>query len=568
MIRAREVATQDTREANAFLTAALDRGVCSRRETAVFALLATLMGFSIYGLHVLNGGFILDDWAYAAEYEIHGRDLGFLGFADRLLNDPDVLLSAGGRPVGALYFAGMYSAFGSNMALHIACGVVLSITVSTLLFVVLRTLGLERVHAGVIAALVLVFPASDSIRFWPAAATSLAALSFYLAGLAVALAGLRTAGRRAVVLHGCAALLFTLSLLQYEIAAGFILLGGLIYALRSGWRRALPRWGADVAVVGVCLLYLRSTTTRKVASASDLLDQLRLFQGEARTVLSQAGLQDGRTLIPVAGVAVVLLVAFVVLACLNPDDAVHAALRRWLATAIAGGIAIGAGYVIFAGAEDSFYRPLREGIGNRTNGAAMIGYVILLYALAVVAGLVLGRGLVWLGAARSAAGPALAIALVGAGALGGLWIREVNEDRRAWNAAYAIEDQTVAVLREHVPKPPPGSTLYSFGLPGETTPLVHAFTADWDLTGAVRWLYRDETLQGVPSASIVPTYVANTEANSGIACRPNSVRPRGWFWDDADASPYGRTIFVHVPTREVRVIRTPRECRRAVADFL
>ena len=165
MIRAREVATQDTREANAFLTAALDRGVCSRRETAVFALLATLMGFSIYGLHVLNGGFILDDWAYAAEYEIHGRDLGFLGFADRLLNDPDVLLSAGGRPVGALYFAGTYSAFGSNMALHIACSVVLSIAVSTLLFVVLRTLGLERVHAGVIAALVLVFPASDSIRF-------------------------------------------------------------------------------------------------------------------------------------------------------------------------------------------------------------------------------------------------------------------------------------------------------------------------------------------------------------------------------------------------------------------
>ena len=46
------------------------------------------------------------------------------------------------------------------------------------------------------------------------------------------------------------------------------------------------------------------------------------------------------------------------------------------------------------------------------------------------------------------------------------------------------------------------------------------------------------------------------------------VRPRGWFWDDADASPYGRTIFVHVPTRDVRVIRTPGECRRAVADFL
>ena len=81
-------------------------------------------------------------------------------------------------------------------------------------------------------------------------------------------------------------------------------------------------------------------------------------------MLGQAGLQDGRTLIPVAGVAVVLLVAFVVQARLTPADPIHAALRRWLATAIAGGVAIGAGYVIFAGAEDSFYRPLREGIGT------------------------------------------------------------------------------------------------------------------------------------------------------------------------------------------------------------
>ena len=404
MIRAHEVATRDPREENAFLTAALERGGCSLRETALFALLATLVAYSIYGLHVLNGGFILDDWAYAAEYEIHGRDLGFLGFADRLLNDPGVLMSAGGRPVGALYFSGMYSVFGSNMALHIAYSVVLSITLSTLLFVVLRGLGLERVHAGVIAALVLVFPASDSIRFWPAAATSLAAISLYLAGLAVALAGLRRTGRRALVLHGCAALLYALSLLQYEIAAGFILLGGLLYALTSGWRRALPRWGVDIAVAVIGLLYLGTTTTRRVASPSDVVDQLRLFQSEARTVLGQGGLQDGRPLVPLAGAAVVLLVAFLVQARLTPADPSRAALRRWLAIAIAGGVAIGAGYVIFAGAEDSFYRPLREGIGNRTNGAAMIGYVILLYSLAVMVGLVVGCGLARFGFARGAAG--------------------------------------------------------------------------------------------------------------------------------------------------------------------
>ena len=41
-----------------------------------------------------------------------------------------------------------------------------------------------------------------------------------------------------MVLHGCAALLYALSLLQYEIAAGFILLGGC--STRSEWMAPRP----------------------------------------------------------------------------------------------------------------------------------------------------------------------------------------------------------------------------------------------------------------------------------------------------------------------------------------
>lgn len=552
-----------------WLVILLDRSPCTPLEGALAGLAFVALAFAVYGLHIAHGGFILDDWAYAAEYDLFGRELGLFGFADRLLNEPAALMSAGGRPLGALYFSGAYTVFGTNMALHLTWIVLLAGMLSALLFIVLRGLRVERLHAGVIAALVLVFPASDSTRLWPAAATGLVAISLYLGGLALALAGVRSEGRRAVLLHACAATLYVLSLLQYEIAAGGILLTGLLYRLAaSSWRPALRRWAVDVAVLAAVLIYLRSTTTRGVASPGDQLDRLRLLQNQARTLLGQVGVQDGPTILPVAVVALVLVVGFTVARRLRYDDAIRQPLRRWLGAAVGGGIAIGAGYSIFAGAEDSFYTPLREGIGNRTNGAAMIGYAVLLYAVIVLVGLLVARALVRLRAVRTAAGPAIAVALLGAGLLGGLWIREVNDDRRAWNAAYAIDEQTVTAFRETVPHPPPGSTLYSFGLPGETSKLVLAFTADWDLTGAVRWIYRDGTLRGVPSASILPTYSGNTPENSGIACRRTSVRPKGYFWHDEDASPYGKTIFVHVPTREARVIRTPAECRRAVADFL
>jgi hypothetical protein len=547
----------------------LDRSLCSWREGLLAGLLYVGLAFAVYGLHVARGGFILDDWAYASEYEIYGRDLGLFGFADRLLNDPSALMSAGGRPLGALYVSGVFTLFGDTMELHVALPILLAGALSALLYVVLRSLRIERLHAALMAALVLVFPASDSARFWPAGAVGLLALCLFLGGLAFALAGLRSTGRRAFVLHACAVVLYALSLMQYEIALGGILLSGLLYrTCTTSWRPALRRWAVDVAVVVVALLYLRSTTTRTVAEPGEQLDRLRLIQNQARTLLGQVGVQDGRTVLPPVVVVLLLVLGFLVARRLEDDDPARRHLLRWVGIAVGGAVAIGAGYVAFVGAQDDFYRPLREGIGNRTNSAAMIGYVVLLYALFVVVGLLVALGLARLGAVRSVVAPALAITLLCAGMLGAEWMRVENQHRRAWNAAYAINAQTVAVIREHVTKPAPGSSVYAFGLPGETSELVLAFTADWDLTGAVRWIFRDGTLLGVPSASILPSYSGNTAANSGIACRRASVRPRGYFWHEEDATPYGKTIFVDVPTRDVRVIGTPAECRQAVTDFL
>ena len=143
---------------------------------------------------------------------------GILGLADRLLTDSEIQMSAGGRPVAALYYASTHGLFGGRVELHLALAVVLAALVSVLFFLVLRTLAVERIHAAAMALLLLVFPAADATRFWLAASVSLVSLSLLLGGLLLALKGLRERGRRAVVLHAAAVACYALSLLAYEVA--------------------------------------------------------------------------------------------------------------------------------------------------------------------------------------------------------------------------------------------------------------------------------------------------------------------------------------------------------------
>jgi hypothetical protein len=544
----------------------LERGTCSVAEAALAGVVAIGLAFAAYGAHVARGGFYLDDWAYASEAELFGRNHSILSLADRLLNDPDALLSAGGRPLAALFFATSYSVFHSDATAHLVLAVVFTALMSALLFAVLRNLGLERIHAAAIAALVLVFPASDSTRFWAAADVGSLAISFFLAGLLLALAGLRTEGRRPVLLHAGALVFYALSLLTYEVAAAAIFCTLLIYRARGPWRKCVVRWGCDVAVLVMTALYLRSTTTKGVTSLHGEVDRVRAIQGQARTLVSQLGIQDGRPLLWLPAVVVVLVLA-AVLGIRRPLGArVGDDLRRWVVTAGAGIAAVGVGYAVFVSATDTFYAPLSPGIGNRTNVAAAIGYVIFLYSLTVLAGLLLVRALVFFrpGPVRRAWAAGISLAL--AFPVAAMWIREVNQDRRTWDKAYAWERHTVAVLRE-TPRPPTGATVYTFGVPGETAVAVPAFIAWWDLTGAVRLIWHDPTLRGVPAASVSPTYVLNKD-RWGIACHSSVVEPLGLLWSPRYASSYGKTVFIDIPSKRRILVRTPKECRSFVDRYL
>src|SRR5581483_4862284 len=123
------------------------------REAGVAAAAFLVVGFAILGAHVANGGFMLDDWTWASDHERLG---GFFHTAWTYLRSSTSY--GGSRPGEAIYFALTFGILGNHVGLQLAFALVLAAFMSTAVYCVLRGLGLELVHAGAIALLVLLFP--------------------------------------------------------------------------------------------------------------------------------------------------------------------------------------------------------------------------------------------------------------------------------------------------------------------------------------------------------------------------------------------------------------------------
>jgi len=535
----------------------LARGAVSRLEaTAVGALLLGL-GIAVYGPHVVHGGFTLDDWAFRADYERYG----YWGLIERLLDiEPGALVTAGSgaRLVGASFYATSYAVLGSSAVPHLALAVLLGVLMSFLLFLVLRKLGMERLHAAAIAALVLLFPAADSPRLWPAAAQNELAISLFLLGLLLALGGLERTGRAAVLRHAAAVGCYVLGILCYELVVGGVVLSVLVYRLHAPWRPSVRRWLVDVSVIGVAGLYVRFVgRPQDFEPFSAQIETARTIQSQARTLLSRLGVEDGPPRVPLEAFALVLAAAAALALFLPRTDELRSDLRRWVVAALAGIVAVGAGYAALLPIEGRL--PLNVGIGNRTNIGAAIGFVILIYALAVLVGMMVVRGAAAVRPVSHARAWAAGLGVAAALGVGAMWTEAVVDDRRAWARAETIRRETLDALRL-VPKPVPSSTVYTFGVAGETAPGVPAFTASWDLTGAVRVLWKDHTLRAIPSASLERGALGHTTGLFGIACEASSVRPGGRYSVSA-ASAYGEVVFVDVVTGQFSVIGSRDECR-------
>jgi hypothetical protein len=510
-----------------------------RRQDAFAGLALALAWLGAYVPHFDRGGFYSDDWNFAAIYEDGARD-GFSGGLSALL---DISSS---RPLGTLYAAGRYALFGLDPTGHLVVAGVLWLIVALLFFALLRALGLCPLHAGAIALLALLFPLADSTRLWPAASALNLGLALYLGGTLAALAGLRLRGARALALHAIAVALYLASVVTYEVTTIAILLSFALYRLRTSWRRALGRWAVDVAAVGVVLLLATTQSTVDRAPLTALPERVGEVTAGALSVLSWAVVPlGGTTDLSAARVAGGLIVVVVLAAALRAAAGGERAalVRRWLMVAAAAAAAIAAGYLVLLPVEG--YNPAHRGIANRLNVFSSLGIATFVYSLSMLAGLVLA----WRWGRRAALG--VGLGLVAILAVG--YSARLLSDERNWHDA-AVDQREVLDAIRGSPRPATRDRFVAFQVPAFTAPGVPVFHETWDLTGALRLLWRDYSLDAYP-------------ANNGrvIACRRGGTYVVG---GGATRLPYGRTRFFGARTGRSRRVGSRADCERSMRAVL
>jgi hypothetical protein len=456
-----------------------------------------------------------------------------------------------------VYIPATHFALGPHPSLHIALAIVLAILMSTALYALLRRLAFARLHAGAIALLVLLFPWSDSARFWAVAGHISLAIALGLAGVVLALRGLdaRAAGqlRRGRQLHAGALALYAASLLIYDIAGAALLMAGTLYFTRARWPVVRLRWMADVAVIVACLALTWLRLDRERYPLPQMLDHAEAIADGGATVLALAAFPFGslgrQTIL--VGLALVVVGALVVRLQLPPKDEARPVLGRWLAIAGSGVLLATASWAQYIPAH-SYYNPVSMGVGNRVNAMAAVGVVIAVYAaIALIATLAL-RGVPHWTRAASALTAALATALV----IG--YAHDTRDDQQAWARASASADEVLAAIEGSIPSPPAGSTIYTFGSPGGERGGISIFGYQWDLDGAVGLLYETPDLNAYPILE-----------GTTMSCLEEGVGPTGNGWSpDLYGSRYGTAYFVDVPSSTAERIDSHDECVAAQRRFI
>ncbi len=504
----------------------------------------------VFATFVSRAGVLHDDWSFI---EL------FSAFDSRPLLEvatSAVSTNGGDRPVGFFLLGLIYRGFGEHDAAYIVLLALLALAVCVLLFTVLRLVRVPYVPALGMGGLTLLIPVSDAVRLWPAAASGDIALALVLAGLVVALIGTRRDGVAAALTHGLALLLYAMACLTYEAPLAVLPMLFLVYRLRGTWRAALLRGAGDWALTVALIAYISSNTLKGSEPASGLVDRAWLIAVQANQIFASVGTAVGapvgetRVSGLVARGAALVVVAVAVFAGvrirrLSSDDPRRAYLLRWVAVAIAGLLVVAAGHAALLTVTG--YIPLGAGIDNRVNVVAGVGYVLLTVAVAMMAlGLLAGRRLTPRGASIAAGVICLALAAT--------YLPRLLDHKAQFAEAHDLQERVLAVYRADIRKPPPGTRVFSFATPGQTAPGVPVFHATWSLSGALRALWHDRSIQAAPEATM-----------TDLRCLGRAVLPVGVLYDASWRTQYGRALFVDASSGRSEWVADRDACRSWVA---
>ena len=522
-------------------------------ELAAVGFMLAIVAALVYGPQALDGGFLGDAWSNRAIF-VFSDGSGFFGKLSDFLSMPHIAV----RPLQAFYLVALNSVFGSHVGFWLSWQVVTTVLMCVTLYLLLRRLSLGPVEAGTIALLVLLFPAASSTRFWLATIWAPASLTLVFLGYLLAFSAFDAKRQRnQLLLHAASLALFVASLLLYEIALLLMLSSVLVYRLRVPWTAAAKRWVVDCAVLGILALTVTTgSDAGHVGTEVGVFEHGKVIAEQARTLLMTVvlPLNSGSwyMLLLVALVPALGVLGYRLLPAASPT---RPELRRWLIAMAAGLAIVVLGYVVYAPGTD-YYQPMGPGIMNRVNFVPSFGWVLMLYAGFMLIATLALRELP--NARRWAAGVAsVACLLIAIG-----WLKPISTYSDYFTRAYAEDVRVLATMKQGLPKPREGSTIWTFGQPVEVVPGVPVFGNTWDMTSSVQLNYDDGSLI---------SYVAYPETT--FACTPHGVQAGGPRYaptgqpDPIYSSPYGLTYFVETSSGETIAVENRKQCRRAVDAF-
>ncbi len=512
--------------------------VLTLRELLVAWLALAIVGVLAFAPHIRHGGFYLDDWSNGAGslYPPGGS-----GFGHALSYFSKLTLY---RPVLVLYVPLTYLVLGTHMAFQLAWTALLAIMVAAMLYGVLRTVAVPPLHAWCISALTIVYPWYDSTRLWETADQATVSILFVLAGLWVALVGLE---RRSWRLHCCAAVLYLLSILTYEVTLPLIAALGFLYVIRAGWRVARARWAVDLVAVVAGGLWVGLQTNHESYGLSADLTHLE-------EIVKSGGTIAGRTLLPIGPqettLGLVIIVGMILVGAIMQRTSRYRSAARgtwslgsWVRLALAGLAAAVLGWVMFIPA-NSYYTPSVFGVTNRVNALAGFGLVVTVYAVFGIAGTLIAGGRRSL---RVLTGVTFVLALL----LGAAYVKVLERHSDIWNAAYRAEAAGIGEMRMQFPTLPAGSTVFVTDYPAYQTLGVPIFSSNWDVNGMIKLQYKTAALSAYP---LIPGLSLSCSAH-GVSLQGAGAGP------SAIVAPYGTARLLDVRTGAHSRPRDERECK-------
>ena len=410
------------------------------------------------------------------------------------------------RPGSRVVAAGLTSLLGTHAREQYVAVVALAAIMAAAFYAALRAWRFPRVAAGIAASLTLIYPRADSLRLWWAATQLVVAIILACAAIAV-IGRWVSHGRYAIPSLATGLALTVAAVLTYEATALVVLLPLALTPLARDKRRALAATSTLAVTAVVCAVYMfrnadpfqteqgygSSQWPRRFADlAAD--GWQTLFVGEAR---------HSSVVVAVVGATGGLVVGSILLLVTrgrraggpradrrraDPGTPNNVATVVTVCALLAGGFLAWLPFV----PANAYYTPSAPSVGNRVNGVAQLFFLAALglcLATGFTAGARAGRGAI----------PAVSICAALAGLVSATFALTSARHAADFVAAARLRQSILTTVHGTLPAPAHGETVILAGYDRTySDEIIPVFAANWDFNGALKLLYQDGSLEGLP----------------------------------------------------------------------